>query len=184
MKRNELILLRELMNKELERRKRINKMLDMEESKEYSTYLDKKLLKLELDELSILKKVLTHDLKVTKTNGIYVCTCAFKVECSICYEDTEYYSEYVDINSPKAEFKRYVDIESGDDVVGTNKEDNEEKNRIYFKDFETNNIVLNPHNSSVGSNGYYEVRNEFFINSIKYGQAKSKKLILEKYPRL
>ena len=46
------------------------------------------------------------------------------------------------------------------------------------------NQILNPHNSNVFSNCSSEVKNDFFVKFIKFGQAKSKRLILSKYPRL
>ena len=56
--------------------------------------------------------------------------------------------------------------------------------RIVTSEFERNNIVLNPYNKSDNNNGYEEVRRDFFENTLKYGEEESKKLLLEKYPRL
>ena len=61
---------------------------------------------------------------------------------------------------------------------------NKENNKILIKVFEDNNIVLNPYNTNVNSNGYYEVKTDFFINAIKDGQTKSKRLLLSKYSRI
>ncbi len=181
MKRNELILLRELMNKELERRKRINKILDDKLFEEYSMLTNTNFEKLDLNEINIIKKIL-ENFKVTKSFGIYVCTRAYETRCSICYQETDYYNVDLDINSIRAEDKIYRDIELNQPLLAT--KDENDFNAPLINEFEKNNIVLNPYNTSNDLNGYYEVRNEFFINSIKYGQAKSKKIILEKYPRL
>ena len=180
MKKEELLKLKELIINETNRRKRINELLDNKLVKEYFELTNKKQDKITEEELEILKYIL-NDFKVTKTNGIYVCTCAIRTDYHICYEETEYYSEYIDINSNKAEKKRYVNIESNEDVIGTiEKEDN----RPLISEFERNNIVLNPYNTSENSNGFYEVKNEFFMNCIKYGNIKSKNMILKKYKRL
>ncbi len=53
-----------------------------------------------------------------------------------------------------------------------------------MRDFENDNIILNPYNTSTNRNGYDEVKMDFFKTSIEKGQAKAKKLILTKYPRL
>ena len=181
MKKEELLKLRELVNNEKNRRKKINGLIDNDLVKEYFKLIDKKIDKITEDDIEIIKCVL-ENFEVKKTNGIYVCTCAFYTDYHICYEETEYYTQEVDINSNRAEKKRYVNIESNEDVVGT--KEKEDINRPLISEFERNNIVLNPYNSNKNSNGFYEVRNEFFMNCIKYGQVKSKNLILKKYNRL
>ena len=91
MKRNELIKLRELVTKEVERRERIKTLLENELVKEYL-----ELSKIEPNELDsnnireILNQIL-NDFTISKTNGIYVCTSASYVDCSICYQDTRYF---------------------------------------------------------------------------------------------
>lgn len=181
MKKNELILLKELLINEVERRKRVNEILDDKLFEEYSMLTDTIFEKLDIDEKNIIKKIL-EDFKVTKTYGIYVCTRAYEIESSIRYQETDYYNVDLDINSNRAEYKIYHDIESRQTLQAT--KDKNDFNSPLINEFEKSNIVLNPYNTSKDLNGYYEVRNEFFINSIKYGQTKSKKLILEKYPRL
>ena len=181
MKKSELILLKKLFIDEIERRKRINKLLDDKLFEEYSMLTDTNFEKLDINELSVIKKIL-ENFKTTKTNGIYVCTRAYETRCSIRYQDTDYYTVDLDINSIKAENKIYHDIESTQTFLASKEKENIDS--LLINEFEKNNIVLNPYNTCKDLNGYYEVRNEFFINSIKYGQAKSKKIILEKYPRL
>lgn len=182
MKKDELILLKGLMETEYERRKRANKFLEMQKFKEYAPHIDINELKLETDAVSILEKVLKYDLKITKTYGIYVCTSSTEIGCSIRYQETDYYVKELAINSKYAENKVYHDIESKKTIRAT-KEPNDYDIPL-IEDFERNNIVLNPYNECKNMNGYYEVRNEFFLNAIKYGQVKSKHMILKKYPRL
>ncbi len=181
MKKNELILLKKLLDDELNRRKRINEILDNEILIEYSMLTDTNFEKMDINEISVIRKIL-ENFNITNTNKIYVCTRAYETRCNICYQETDYYDVDLDINSSKAEYKIYRDIESNKSVLGS-KEPNDYGSEI-ISEFEKNNIVLNPYNTSKDKNGYSEVRLEFFNNSIKYGQIKSKNLILKKYPRL
>ena len=179
MRRDELITLRELVTEEVERRKRIKELLKMDLVKEYLEITKTSPEDLDVNNLpEIINKIL-ETFKITKTNGIYVCTSAYYIDCSITYQDTSYYSRTVDIDSEYADYKIYHDIEDGRMVKA-----NKENNKILIKVFEDNNIVLNPYNTNVNSNGYYEVKTDFFINAIKDGQNKSKKLLLSKYPRI
>lgn len=50
--------------------------------------------------------------------------------------------------------------------------------------FESERLVLNPYNTSKNSNGYDEVRLDFFETAIKDSQAKARKLVLSKYPKI
>lgn len=182
MKRNELIKLRELVNQEVEKRNRILKLLENELVKEYL-----ELSKIEIKQLDsnnvreILNQILT-DFNITKTNGIYVCTQASYLDCSICYQDTSYYIKNTKIDAAYADDKTYVDIESGKTIQATKKENYH--NGPLIKEFEKDNIVLNPYNTPRNKNRYDKVRIDFFENALKYGQAKSKQKILKKYPRL
>lgn len=178
MKRNELIRLRELIVKEENRRKRIKELLKREDVLEYLELLDLKPADFNDD---ILKMVL-KDFNVTKTNGIYVCTNAYYVDYDICYEETNYYTREVEIDSEYAEHRIYTDIESGDSISSSKEKDN--WNRPLMSDFERDNIVLNPTNSSKNRNNYDQVRMDFFDSSINKGQSYAKKLILSKYNRM
>ena len=182
MKRNELIKLRELVTKEVERRERIKTLLENELVKEYL-----ELSKIEPNELDsnnikeILNQIL-NDFTISKTNGIYVCTVAYYTDYRICYEDTDYSTKYTKIDASYADYRTYTDIESLKSIVAS-----KDKNKYYnavIKEFEENNIVLNPYNTCKDKNGLNEVRMDFFENSLKQGQAKSKQLLLKKYPRL
>ena len=94
---------------------------------------------------------------------------------------TVIYARNVNINSEYAEHRVYTDIESGQIIKG-HREDH--YGRPLMRDFENENIILNPYNTSTNRNGYDEVKMDFFKTSIEKGQAKAKKLVLSKYPRL
>lgn len=184
MRKAELEELRLLVRKEINRRVQINNLLKVKEVLEYLSlnniepnYIDYH----NIDE--IIKYVMSsYDYsKITITNGIYVCTSAFDIDSKITYQDTSFYRRNVPINSKDAEYKTYTDIESGNTIKAGREDMNKE---IITKEFEKENIVLNPYNSSDNMNGYNEVKDEFFINAIRQSQTKSKNLILKKYERL
>ena len=184
MKNNELIKLRFLVGEEIKRRKRIKELIRKDLVKEY---LDKTNTNPEvLDENNIheiIDKVLST-FTITKTNGIYVCTSAYYLECNICYEETSYDTVDVDIDSKYAEYKLYTDIENGKTEYAVRKPENGSYYKNLITDFEKDNIILNPYNSRRNKNGLDEVRYDFFETAISEGQAKSKRKILSKYPRL
>ena len=135
----------------------------------------------ELDQSNIteiLNQILST-FEITQTNGIYVCTSAYYIDCDICYEETNYYSKNVNINSEYAEHRVYTDIESGKTIQCSKEDDS--FGRTLMRNFENNNIVLNPYNTSNNRNGYNEVKMDFFKTSIDKGQARAKKLVLSKY---
>ena len=178
MKNYELIKLRELMAKEIARRERLKELLTTDLIKEYIGLTTAKNPKLASNQ-ELLKKILSS-FSITKTNEIYVCTRAYLVDWDVCYEDTNYYERNLAINSPKAESKIYVDIESGKSFTKSAEptDGNPEKS---ISTFEQNHIVLNPYNTCNNENGYNEVRLDFFEAALKDGQAQAKKLILKKY---
>lgn len=184
MKRSELIQLRKLVDEETKRRERIQELLRNELVREYLEIAKIKPLDLDNSLNEIINQILSS-FTITETNGIYVCTSAWYSDFHICYEDTEYYSVDVDINSKRAEYKIYADIESGKKVKAIKEGSNSYGRTFPFiNDFEKDNLVLNPYNNSENQNGYGEVRTEFFKEALKKGQPKSKMLILSKYPRM
>ena len=94
-------------------------------------------------------------------------------KCTVCYEEITFYNQKVDINSKEAEYKTYIDIESGECIRASKMRNNVEEDLI--STFESKNVVLNPHNTSKNSNGYDEVRLDFFETAIKDSQAKARK---------
>ena len=90
MRRNELILLKELVNEEISRRKRIKELLKNELVREYLVITGTNEAELDVNNISEILSNILPSFTVTKTNGIYVCTRAWYSECRILYEDTEY----------------------------------------------------------------------------------------------
>ena len=182
MKRNELIKLRELVTKEVERRERIKTLLENELVKEYL-----ELSKIEPNELDsnnikeILNQIL-NDFTISKTNGIYVCTAAYYTDYRICYEDTDYFIQDTKIDNKHADYRTYTNIETLKSIEAS--KDNNKYYKAVIEEFEENNLVLNPYNTCNNKNGLNEVRMDFFENSLTKGQAKSKQLLLKKYPIL
>lgn len=183
MKRNELVYLKKTLKYEKERILRINELLQNENVIEFLKLkgIDEQLLT--IDEWEIIKKIL-EDYKIIETNGIYVCTGAFYEDCNICYQETTYYTRAVDLFSELALYRSYRDIESGVVKHAYLNANEMGKSVVLTKDFEQENIVLNPYSTNKNKNGYDEVRKTFFIEAIKNGQPKAKQLILNRYNKM
>lgn len=182
MKTSELNNLRRLVNAEVYRREKIRELLENESVKEYLKIANINIEDLDANDfLAIISEVLSS-FSITETNGIYVCTNAWRAECTVCYEEITFYNQKVDINSKEAEYKTYIDIESGECIRASKMRNNVEEDLI--STFESEKVVLNPHNTSKNSNGYDEVRLDFFETAIKDSQAKARKLVLSKYPKI
>ena len=179
MRKNELIKLRKLVNDEMLRRKRINELLKNKLVQEYLQITKTNSIDLSIDVNDILSRVLEL-YAITSTNGIYVCTDAYYSYSDLYYELK---TIEVDINSDNAEYKIYKDIESNEEIRAQ-KSDRNRYSEPLISDFEKDNIVLNPYNTYVNNNGFSEVKNDFFIESLNHGQAKARKYILSKYNRL
>ena len=102
MKRNELIQLRELVNDEIKRRERIKELLGNKLVMEYLEITNTNPVDLDINNISEIISKILPSFTITKTNGIYVCTSAWYTDYRISYEDTEYYSQYVAIDSEYA----------------------------------------------------------------------------------
>ena len=192
MNKSDLITLRKIVNEEIERRTKINELLVDDKVMEYIHLIKGELRFLSTEDIRGILKEFLKDFEVKKSNNIYVCTEATYLHCEICYEETIWDDYNVNIDTKYADTKWYKDIETGEkicakrprsyDTFGMTTVYNDDKIKIC--DFENNNIVLNPTNSCNNDNNYMNVRLDFFENAYKLGQAKSKKLLLEKYPRL
>ena len=176
----ELKKLRGLVEKEKERRKKVNKLQDFEAVKEYLALVGLEPEKLDDSDRAILRAVLKN-FEVKHTNGIYVCTSAMYKESEIIYQDTLYHDVEVSVDSPLAEFKEYKDIESGDYLQRKAMKANDAET---IEEFEKEHIVLNTSNVGKYLSGYLVARLDFFESTLLYGQEKSKKLLLDKYKRL
>ncbi len=178
MKKEELLHLKEELKKEIAKRERIKELLQDSHVQELITLTSTNYSKFIKDDYELLLKIL-KDYKITNTNNIYVVTSAYYSEFILC--DSLHHN--VPIDSEKVEGKNYVNIESKQLTQAWISEQAYD-GRIKTNEFERDNIVLNPYNTSDNNNGYEEVRREFLENAIKYGEEESKKLLLKKYPRL
>ena len=210
MKREELIKLKKMFNQELERRTRVNQLLQENNVLEYLKLngINPERLQIE-DKWNIIKELLKN-IEITETNSILVHTSNYMLECKMCYEETDYYRIAVSFNDNKTEYQTFRNIETGkiytscsDDYVKNEFDNN--NHSYYFPDKNESNItlsefchkfynrvltselrqkytILNPYNSSKNQNGYEEVRKDFFETAITKGQTSAKKLILSKYP--
>lgn len=186
MKKSELLRLRKELIQETERRKRINELLETELIQEFMKLNSITVKELKDDDIRGILQLILRNFTITETNGIYVCTGTFFTDYDICYEDTNYYTKSTDFDSKYAEYRIYRDIEDGKTRRAYLKLDDNKRryHELLSSQFEENNIVLNPYNSSNNENGYAEVREDFFTTAVDKGQSKAKKLILEKYPRM
>ena len=208
MKREELIKLKKMFNQELERRTRVNQLLQENNVLEYLKLngINPERLQIE-DKWNIIKELLKN-IDITETNGILVHTNNYKLECKICYEETDYYRITVPFNDSETEYQTFRNIETGkiytscsDDYVKSEFDSNDYKyrfpnkpnmtlnefclelhNRLLTSELRQKYTILNPYNSSKNQNGYEEVRKDFFETAITKGQTSAKKLILSKYP--
>lgn len=149
--------------------------------KEYLSITNTPWVNLDINDIRGILSDILLNYKVTSTNNIYVVTRAYFLDCTICYQETNYFRSNVPIKSLEAENKIYKNIESESIVVASSLSDS---NMTLISKFESENIVLNPYNTSNNKNGYDDVRLDFFSTSIEQGQAKAKKLILEKYKKM
>jgi hypothetical protein len=184
MKRDELEKLRTLVEEERTRRVRNNELITNPLVQEYLELHDLEPLNLDPNDYQNIIYHILDDFRITKSNGIYVCISSYIISCSVCYEDTDYSTTFVPVNSHKAEYKIYKDIETGMKKQAARDPDNHLLLKTLISDFERNNIVLNPNNTSTDSNGYMDVKDDFFVTAVTKGQAEAKKLLLKKYPRL
>lgn len=186
MKKSELLRLRKELLQEIERRKRVNELLETELIKEFIKLSNVKVKELKDDDKRAILHSILENFTITETNGIYVCTGSFYTDYDICYEETNYYTKSTDFDSKYAEYRIYRDIEDGKTRRAYLKLDDNKRryHELLSSEFEGKNIVLNPNNSPNNENGYAEVREKFFVTAVDKGQAKAKKLILEEYPRM
>lgn len=183
MKKYELVKLKKQLQLEVERRNRINELLETDLIQEFMKLSGVKVQQLNADNIKEILFSILENFTITETNGIYVCTGTFFTDYDICYEETSYYSREIDFDSKYAEYRLYRDIENGQRIRAYMKQSLRTK-KLLTKEFEESNIVLNPYNSSKNSNGYDEVREKFFMSVIEKGQGKAKKLILDQYSRM
>ncbi len=186
MKKYELLKLRKELLQEIERRKRVNELLETDSIKEFMKLSNVKVKALKEDDIRGILRSILKNFAITETNGIYVCIGTFFTDYNISYEETNYYSRRTSFDSKYAEYRIYRDIEDEKTKKAYFKQEDIQRGypQLLSSEFEGKNIVLNPYNTEDNENGYSEVREKFFMTAIDKGQAKAKKLILDKYPRM
>lgn len=185
MKKSELIKLKKELLKEIERRKKIEELLNKIDVQEFLSLTKINYYMIDSsDERTILSEIL-ENFEVSESNGILVCTGTYAIIPTGYYEDDDYKTIHADFDSKYADFRIYTDIENGQKYKAYFDTSLLEYRNCYnISQFEKDNIVLNPYNTYKDNNGYDEVRLEYFYNSVHFGQPKSKKILLEKYPRI
>ena len=98
MKKSELIKLRNLVEQEKQRRERIKELLVNPLIQEYLRITSTEYKDLDESNITEILEQILSSFEITQTNGIYVCTSAYYIDCDICYEETNYYSRNVNIN--------------------------------------------------------------------------------------
>ncbi len=204
MKKTELIMLKRLLQQEIERRNRINTLLSNGLIQEFLSLNSLDIHELPLDDKWIILEELLKKFIITESNGILVCTNNYIVDCIICYQETNYYVKEVPFDSQYIEYQKFKDIETSKTYIAyldsyiqdlIDKE-NKYSTRIkmtpsefchtryrgyLISELKEKYTILNPCNSSKNDNGFKEVQKDFFETAIEKGQPKAKKLILEKY---
>ena len=176
MRKSELIKLRNLVNEEIEKRKKINQCLNSKDVLEYLNLIDGCTDKKDLNDIKDILKKLLKNYKVTDSNGIYVCTKAYDEDN--CAPITYYYRP-----TSNADHRCYKDIETEEEIT---------TNWVYgpgINEFESSHIVLNPYNASyndkeIKENGFEDVRLYYFEECYKHGQNEAFQKVLIKYPRI
>lgn len=207
MNKAELVRLKRLLKKEIDRANRINELLRNNLIQEFLLLNKLDIREITLDDKwNILEKLL-REFQITETNGILVCTGSYVVECNICYQETYYYEQSVSFDSSYKEYQTFRDIETSklytgyvDKYIETmlDKENSyypktemtpsefcrSRYGRYLVSELKEKYVILNPYNKSENENGFNEVRKDFFEAAIEKGQSKAKQLVLSKYPQM
>lgn len=159
--------------------KRINELKKDSNVKEYiqlMSEIDDNLKQIKITDKEIIKSIYNHYLhkiKENETNGIYVYigTYEYSHEKDIIHGSKDF---KVDYNSPSADYRVYWNIEQSFPESISIK---------MCEQFEKTHIIINP-NSYFKEQEYYEIQQDFFIESVKVDQESAKKMILRKYNKL
>ena len=207
MKKTELIMLKRLLQQETNRRNRINELLANDTIQEFLSLNNLDIHKLPSDDKWLILEELLKEFKITESNGILVCTGNYIVECSICYQETDYHTKEVPFDNQYIEYQTFKDIETSKiHTAYTDKHiqrEIEEESKYYtttkmtpsefchkrygrylVSELKEKYTILNPYNSSKKDNGFKEVQKDFFTTAIEKGQPRAKQLVLTKYPQM
>jgi len=206
MKKTELIKLKRLLQKEIERRTRINTLLQNRFIEEFLALTNQTSEELPTNDHWQILEELLKDFQITESNNILVITGNYKTEATIYYQETEYDITEVPLDSPQIEYQLFKDIETNqvykaysDQYIQRVIE--EEIRYFHKKDISLSEFchtkyghgltselkekytLLNPYSSSENQNGFKEVQKDFFTTALKKGQPKAKQLVLTKYSK-
>lgn len=204
MKKTELIKLKKLLQQETDRRNRINELLSNGLIQEFLSLNNLRVNELQIADKWLILKELLKEFQITESNGILVCTGSYLTACSICYQETDYYTKEVSFDNSYIEYQTFEDIETkkihkayADKYIQSRLEEDYAKKQMTPSEFCHSRygrylvselmekyIILNPYNSSKNNNGFDEVQKDFFMTSIEKGQPKANQLVLSKYPRM
>ena len=207
MKKQELIKLKKLLQQEIVRRNRINELLANDLGQEFLSLNNLNVNELPIDDKWHILQEILKEFQITESNGILVCTGSYYVSCSICYQETNYYTGETSFDNPYMEYQRFADIETSKVLVAyrdkyiQRKIEEESRycrttqmtpsefchqryGRYLVSELMAKYMILNPYNTGENNNGFSEVQKDFFMTAIESGQPKAKQLVLSKYPKM
>ena len=205
MNKTELVRLKRLLQKEVDRRNKINELLSSDLIQEFLSLNKLDITNFDTDDKWIILEELLKNFEITESNGILVCTGCYVTQCSICYQETNYYSQKVPFDSKYTEYQIFEDIETSkiykayidsyiekifkdryfyEEDMSLSEFCHKRYGRYLVSELKEKYTLLNPYNSSKNGNGFKEVRKDFFITAIEKGQPKAKQLVLTKYPQI
>ena len=200
-------MLKRLLQQEISRRNRINELLANDTIQEFLSLNNLDIHELPSDDKWLILEELLKEFKITESNGILVCTGNYIVKCSICYQETDYYSKEVPFDNQYIEYQMFKDIETSKIhkaycdryierlieeenrySIRTNMTPSEFCHKRYGRyltsELKEKYTILNPYNSSKKDNGFKDVQKDFFTTAIEKGQPKAKQLVLTKYSQM
>ena len=179
MTNKELVYLKKQLSLEKQKITKLNELLNHTDVIEYLKLKGLEYNKLEIDDWRLIREILSN-YKITNTNNIYVLIGSFLTDCSIRYQETDYYIRRVNLMDKEAEYRIYKNIEDQTIKKAYLKKDCFKPSTVLTSNFEKENIVFIPENSSINC-FYEEIRKYFFEQSLYKGQTKAKQLLLKKY---
>lgn len=181
MNRNDILIIKKMLEIEKNRTKKLNELL---KDKNVIEYLNIKGITEEIkdicDDWYFIKNIL-KEYKIKETNNIYVLIGTYITDSYINYQETDYYEKEVPFDSEDAEYRLYKNIENGLIRKAYLSEEFFGYPKILVNEFEQNNIILNPYNSNKNNEIYEQIKKDFFTEIINQGQVKAKKILIKKY---
>lgn len=207
MKKSELVKLKKLLNNEINRRDRINELLSKDLIQEFLSLNKLDISKLQNDDNWLILQELLKEFEITESNGILVCTACYTTDCTIYYQETEYFTRPVSFDSNYIEHHAFKDIETGKiykaysdryihslvreeskiypfEIIIPSEFCHKRYGRYLVSELKERYTLLNPYNSMKNENGFKEVQRDFFTTAIEKGQPKAKQLVLSKYQHM